>query len=694
MNTVSIKNQLKVAIPVYVDKVKYSCEDFIEKYHNYNVLRNLPPVYAAGNMVLTPGGAKYYNSMRLMLTRNRRGWLIPNRITSPDKVWSGMTFTHPQDLRHGKVSTTNMLGSYQFDNVFKAGKRLKLITGFAIAGTHPPPTSIGIASGDHAEGILYISQEYASGFQLHLSTNQYHQVDVGHLGEVLEDLDLVVPSDLSNRSGVTILKTGDKIAGVLPSGHMVKGTAIVVQDLGYDLVMTKDSIKCSGVPYNNDTRFWIRLLASQRLSTYNTRLSYQIGQFIPEVVGYRINTLLHTPIVGVRGEEVDQPVSNHIRTSTYSGMKPLEDGSESLQPLGRSRINLLTQLDGLSVYQLCLNLSSRVWDDVTKLTCINLFKWVEHDESGSEVVKSIHWAEDIANGMDPYKNKRLMTTIKREIVIRLSKMISPPVKGAWGVATPQVHISNDSRARVCEYSISLPYRIYRHLGSPSIVACIRYPVKGISSLVRLVCTHHPDTDSTFHVDTNVMKYIWNGDYDGDLIQVVSDPDIVDAACDIPTSMSRCNSITTPDIQVEYPPLSGNYDTDLVVSQALVASWRGDVGIVCNIRDSLYGAGLMDELQCIKYFELIFQPALSQMDGSLPVARYLLDNPSILAGHIGIDISHLLGEDGTIRKGPSTALSAIRGNLQYDKFIEVVMNTTPDHPHGILLHPFKILPVIK
>lgn len=706
VNPVSIKGQLRMDIPIHLDGKVYNYDQFIAKFHNWNILRGLPPIYSGGNQELTPGGAMYYNSMHLYLKRNSKGWLMVDRIVSPEPSARGaindmiprickiIKFTHPHDLRHGKIATFNPYGNYKFSNPFTAGKRLRLVTGFKVKGYQPAPTRIGIPSGiQYPDGIILVSKVYADTYQLHTSSNIYHEVDIDYLGQVIEDIGGTPPLDLANRVGVSPLRTGDKIAGVLPTGHLVKGTIIIDSSQSIDMIIPSDSVKASGVPYNEYTRFSIRLRAADRLTTFNTRLSYQIGQFIPDTIAYRISTLLRVPIMSrcivdsnvVEGLGDNIPVQDTIYKDTRAHVAGSMPESNSIS--------------NLSILDLCTSLSNKVWDDNIKSTCIDLFRWIEHDSMGGEALKSIHWAEDISNGMSPYTNSRLMTAIKSEIMIKIKKVISPPVNGAWGVATPSGN----------EGCVSVPDRIYNHLGRPYDIAAIRFPVKSRSSLIRLRCISHSDDDPTFHVHNDLMTYIWNGDYDGDLIQIISDPDIVSTSVRNP----HTQSLPTPErnrsqvasllndnmsgirtVEVGYPQLTGDYDRDLALAQVYVADWRSDVGVICNIRDNLYGAGLLDKSQCIRLFDIAFQPALAQMDGAPPIGRYLLDNPSILASSIGIEASTLLDKDGKVRRSPSPSLSAVRGDLPYDKFLEVVNEATPDNPHGILLHPFKILPTIN
>jgi len=540
------KGQIRIPIRVLLNGRLTDTPTLIARVgENHPILDLLPTVDSAPNMVLTPGGKYYQDNLILAVNVTNGHWgpwarALPINNPAIARKMPHFNVSKPEDLRSGKYSTVNILANIPNLHKWKCGKRIKLFTGWMVAGEHPYPSTIAELA-NAPDGVIYISQEYASRFKLH-----------------------------SRFGNIVPLQNGDKLAGALPNGWAIKGSASIVPNLKYDMVVPTDAIKLRDVPCTEYTRFWVRERASERFSP-TARLSYQAGQFIPGVIHDRI---LHS-------------------------------------------LDLDYKESGLSVRGILLKLSLGNWDDSLRNALIKMFEYPTVDDNGVEVIKDNHWGQLIKAGHTPYIDNDLMRGIQKELRLILDSFINPRVSGVWGVLMPYHRID----------TISIPIRAWVAMRHPKEVAALRYPIKGHTSIIKFKVDVHSDgTDIRVH--PKVVELCWNGDHDGDLVEVIANRDIVDAAVS-PRQAMKANhaarNITTT-VGTLTPELEA---LNIAESQCVVAEWGSAVGLSTTIRDNMIGNGGTEE-ECLRFFEAVMQPALAQKEGAIPIATHLMANPGLIA----------------------------------------------------------------
>jgi len=573
----------------------------------------LPPWDGQPNHQLTPGAVKYLANSRLVLEEasefGRRivrpvkiltletANAIPGFLPTPEERKKGVRpgFTHSHDLRHGRYCTVNLLDGMKEElDPMKGGKRIKLMTGWRVVGHQPLPSSVAIADSKKAripDGIVLVSQKYAGSYRLHTNASNH---DVGR----------IVRAHLEN---------GDKLAGTLPNGLVIKGSARVIPNLAIrvdgnvhlvDMVVPTDAIKLKGMPLSGETRIWVKSRAAERYSDFGRTLSYQAGQFIPYWLRQRVLDSLDSPLY--TEEEVRK-----ARLATSSLFFEVHTENDSLTP--REILELV---------------ASRTWTPRLRDAMIFLFTWQERDNDGNEVQRRKYWANRMDKGLVPWSQDpdagRLLNAIRRELRKLLDKFLNPPVIGACGVLMPLGW--EDDRD-----TISIPFMKWVALGKPTEVMATRYPIKGKSSLVRLrVTTHRNGMDIRCHPE--VVDLCWNGDFDGDLVFIHVDEDLVESAMTVGASLALSRR-AREEVKPIGLQLAGLPEEPALI-QVLIAEWRSAIALATTWRDNTLQLGA-DEEQCLRCFEALSQPALAQMDGGEPVATYLLEHKDRLVTVTGL-----------------------------------------------------------
>jgi hypothetical protein len=636
------------------------------------VLNQLQSVVNAPNVVHTPGSVEYHQACLIVAAVDTiSGKVNPLKLWDPDMI-KGLNpgFTHAHDLRHGRVCTIDLMDTVK-DNPWKLGKRLKLFTGFMVKGYHPLPTTIGDCEDSNDCGVIYVSKEYAGKF--HLVTNNspvatYHNM-----------MPKVLTAPLMN---------GDKLGGTLPNGWIVKGS-VAIRDQIEDMVVPEDALKVKGGTCNINTRMYVKSRAKERVNTRGARLSYQIGQFYPELVHDIVRDRLEEPwrisheyassTEGATWYDMiagTAPISEYIELLTYE-----VNGELRRQPAG----------DILAEFA-----NNNPPDQPTE--------WAQR------MVRPTITQLSTGVGLNNHRVKSVVQAVLRS---KLDDLINTGVKGVWGVVMPHSYDRD---------TISVPRDLWYYLDCPEYVAAIRYPVKGKSSLVRLKCFYH-NNGYDIRVHHDIIDVVWGGDFDGDVICVVASPNWVDAAMDPDVAYSICKSCRE-EVKLKLDPIvramksKMSMTIDKRYAQCLVARWRGAVALATTMRDNLNvklraEAGVRNwsnediERMLIRFMEGVMQPALAQMDGDVPVAQVLMGDPSaskgttrrrgrpdVISQLTGIPAELLVNSDGETDRWASAPLNELRkaNHRMYQSTMYSLMSIAQEepgsNPHLRILRAFK------
>ena len=466
----------------------------------------------------------------------------------------GMEMTKPSQLKHGIYNTTATTFFGADISVFKMPKRVKLVAGPQVDAVVPMPNRYCIADMElgkkWALGPIWVSEEYAAKFEI-----------TGRDG-------LVHP-----------LETGDKLVGCLPNGTLVKGTAVVTHMPGTDMVVSNDADKKSCV-FNDLTKLHVQSRAAERCTVGLIEMSYQLGQFMPDLAYARIYNQLDAP----------------------------RDCFEKKYDLA---------VEG--EYPVMPSLRNMVAGKFTAAEVADLFKYpiFEISTEDDEQVKYVSEAGISAAGAQILTNGKIdgfERQVQEKITDLLIDTISFPTRGAWAVAVPlrgwQAH--SDPIIGIDD-KISLPEAMWLKLGKPSVVAIARYPVKGIMSLVRLNVTVHYD-HSAIEVSPLVQVVIESGDFDGDQDAVYVEPDVVARATGVIKAFDACSKAQDGVSIPEFETVNADGTEKYTAAQASFKLIDMDtMGLATVVRDMLINK--VTEAELLSVFEWIVQPAIAGKEGA-------------------------------------------------------------------------------
>jgi hypothetical protein len=556
--------------------------------------------------------------------------------------------TKPKQLRKGIVGT---LPITWFDSVhpMKRPKRLKLITGWETVAELPDSLV-------HPKSVKILvkddPEDLAPGIILISREVAAECKILGSDGEYHQ------------------LETGDKLCGVVDTGGgiLVKATVVVANLQGSDMVIGSDVNK-GVVEYNDYTKVHVQARAAERISSGTISLSYQLMQFFPELAKARAYNLLNAPrrfTFDLDGHTLPAPSIRRLIEGTVGDMAPAEVYADLFR--------YPVEIGGIPS-----------WDITTEGRSILMEGTSGHESS-----------------------------IKTRLVSMLDKVFNPPARGAWLVAVPN-KISTRHKGKTLLASdlvIKIPRSVWEELGRPSIVAVTRYPIKGRTSVVKLICK--PYDGHCAVVSALLMSTVWRGDFDGDLLCVIADQDVVDVATDMHTSyklsrisIERATKVVlqvgkdmAKSMGVEFDPedpLRLSMDSEMSALEiAQTLSDMDQMGIATTLRDEYYSHG-GTEANILALFETIVQPAIDRKEGRMilnpleilwPICRML----QIKFGQVMTKV------DGNIRArvSPSIALACLRGRhtiegetvpVLLEEVLEVANSGATD-PHSVIVSTLK------
>ena len=462
-----------------------------------------------------------------------------------------------------------------------------------------------------------------------------HMAAPGRLpnGIILISLALANKFQLEAKDGSIVpLRTGDKLAGVINTKELgpvlVKGTALVKPLKGYTMWLSDDVVK-GEVEFNELTQLYVQSLALERVSIFRS-LSYQLLQFFPEL--------------GLRRAKVEL-YKERVIASWYN---PEEDEM---------------------VVDKSPSLKSLIEGDCALADYVRLFEYpVTAGDITTWRLNSIGESIAAAGSTKGYEKP-----IKAKLASMLDGCFNPPSRCAWLVAVPNRLQSRTNNTM----TISLPRTVWEELGSPVHVAVVRYPIKGKSSLIKLRARIH-DGDGCCHISNLLMGTVWNGDFDGDQLQIIADADVVAVATDALDAYNMAYKA-----REEAPaPIPLKHMPATLEEAATMLLDMDQMGIATTIRDNLHNNGV-DKSHVLAIFEAIVQPAINRKEGSLEESP--LDDMKVIAEALGLPVQVVLpaGQDLTI---PNRALRILRGKSTLDEAIGYVNSGrfTTLKPHDLLV----------
>lgn len=368
-----------------------------------------------------------------------RWWLVPYNVPPVEVA----------KMPHNRSGITNHNPIDFFSGVdpMKIYKRLKLVLGNMVVQEDELPEVTKVGYRDLPDGILLVSKSLASSIRL-----------------------------LTRDGNWATLATGDKVAGALPNGDLVKGTVIVTSTPGYQIVLGHDTVK-GKVEYNRYTSWHIQSRAEDRVSNGSATLSYQATQWWPKLAYTRAKALLHM-------------------------------GEPSITDLIEGRGSILDYAE-LFLY------------------------W--HYEDGVSVPKLAKAGLDI---IEKCSIKGHEAAIKAKLMDKIDRMFNPPVNGAWLVAIPNtLEKPTDHVIRREDEVVGIPRSVWEKLGKPTRVCVTRFPIKGASSIVRMDVIVSDGYCLT--ISPKLMKSIFSGDFDGDQLLIWTDEDYLSVASSVKDAYEAC-----------------------------------------------------------------------------------------------------------------------------------------------------------
>jgi len=600
-------------------------------------MRNLQPVTVSksGHITITQLARKYHmHCVHVLHLEEKSGTYIGYQLVHSEDIGEDeeLELTKPSQLRVGIRGTLPISYLDAFDKT-KAFKRFKLIASqehrmMEIPKSLLEPAAVRVDKADRMPpGIVLISLKLANECQVLGDDGEFHP-----------------------------LQTGDKLAGVVRTKEfgdvLLKATVVVAPTPGYTMILSDDVMK--GVcEFCEDTQLHIVSRAEERASVGPwIKLSYQLIQFFEGLGIVRAKNLLDEPrIVG------------------WFGIPPEVSADEESEYYGMERAPIW----GPTIREL-------IHGCAKPADYAQLFEYHRVDHNGNDILDMTRDGRLILENNSVVGHEE---PIRAKVMLLLDGIFNPPGRGAWLVAVP----NRWGKQGNYDSTVSLHVDHWKALGCPEYVAVTRYPIKGRSSVVRMRVLTHTDHYGA-EISPSIMDMVFNGDFDGDLICIIAEEDIVELAWDPIESLDLARIAREAAKAVPERKLVQTYETYKEAAQELLR--MDQMGRSTTVRDNAWSMGGLTELELLVLFETVVQPAINRKEGAM-IAN-TLDFMRDVSRHTGIGMSYLTSDTGEANYGPNPALQVLRGRVGLVEALETARksNKVGSGVHGRIVRVLRNL----